>query len=70
MSFNLDVWKLLTGPGIFLFGMLLIEESVRAMSGKAFRRMIRLYTHDQINNFDRALDNREPVHPENQNAGL
>ena len=35
MSFNLDVWKLLAGLGIFLFGMLLIEESVRALSSHA-----------------------------------
>jgi hypothetical protein len=26
MTFNLDVWKLLAGLGIFLFGMFLIEE--------------------------------------------
>ena len=36
MSLNLDFWKLLAGLGIFLFGMLLIEESVKALSGRAF----------------------------------
>ena len=41
---NLDIWKLLAGLGIFLFGMALIEESVRSLSGRTFRRMIRLYT--------------------------
>ncbi len=44
MSSNLDLWKLLAGLGIFLFGMLLIEESVKALSGRAFRRIIRVYT--------------------------
>jgi phosphate:Na+ symporter len=48
MSFNLDVWKLLAGLGIFLFGMLLIEESVRALSGRAFRRLIRMYTDGRV----------------------
>ena len=48
MSFNLDIWKLLAGLGIFLFGMLLIEESVRALSGRAFRRLIRMYTDGRV----------------------
>jgi phosphate:Na+ symporter len=48
MSFNLDFWKLLAGLGIFLFGMLLIEESVKALSGKAFRRIIRMYTNGRL----------------------
>ena len=48
MSTNFDFWKLLAGLGIFLFGMLLIEESVRAMSGRAFRRIIRLYTDGRL----------------------
>jgi phosphate:Na+ symporter len=48
MSFNLDLWKLLAGLGIFLFGMLLIEESVKALSGRAFRRIIRMYTNGRV----------------------
>lgn len=48
MSVNFDLWKLLAGLGIFLFGMLMLEESVRALSGKAFRRMIRLYTNGRL----------------------
>jgi len=44
MAGNFDLWKLLAGLGIFLFGMFLLEEAVKALSGKAFRRMIRLYT--------------------------
>ena len=45
---NLDFWKLLAGLGIFLFGMLLIEESVKALSGRAFRRIIRVYTNGRL----------------------
>jgi phosphate:Na+ symporter len=44
----LDFWKLLAGLGIFLFGMLLIEESVKALSGRAFRRIIRMYTNGRL----------------------
>jgi phosphate:Na+ symporter len=48
MSFSLDIWKLLAGLGIFLFGMLLIEESVKALSGRTFRRIIRTYTNGRL----------------------
>ena len=41
MSSSLDILKLLAGLGIFLFGMLLIGESVKALSGPAFRRISR-----------------------------
>jgi len=44
MNEHLDWWKFLAGLGIFLFGMHLLEESVKSLSGKTFRRMIRLYT--------------------------
>ncbi|WP_419656136.1 putative Na+/Pi-cotransporter [Desulfosarcina variabilis str. Montpellier] len=48
MSTSLDIWKLLAGLGIFLFGMLLIEESVKALSGRTFRRIIRTYTNGKL----------------------
>jgi len=48
MGSNFDLWRLLAGLGIFLFGMLLIEESVRALSGRAFRRIIRQYTEGRL----------------------
>ena len=48
MGANFDFWRLLAGLGIFLFGMLLIEESVRALSGRAFRRIIRQYTDGRL----------------------
>jgi phosphate:Na+ symporter len=48
MGTNFDLWRLLAGLGIFLFGMLLIEESVRALSGRAFRRIIRQYTDGRL----------------------
>jgi phosphate:Na+ symporter len=52
MDTNFDLWRLLAGLGIFLFGMLLIEESVRALSGRAFRRIIRQYTDGRLKSID------------------
>lgn len=48
MSSNLDTWKLLAGLGIFLFGMVLIEEAVKTLSGRTFRRIIRTYTNGRL----------------------
>jgi len=48
MAESFDFWKLLAGLGIFLFGMFLLEDGVRSLSGKAFKRMIRLYTDGRL----------------------
>ncbi len=48
MNHNFDIWRLIAGIGIFLFGMVLLEESVKALSGKAFRRLIRDYTGSRL----------------------
>jgi phosphate:Na+ symporter len=48
MDGSLDLWKLLAGLSIFLYGMFLLEDSVKAMSGKAFRQMIRYYTKGRL----------------------
>ncbi len=48
MTGNIDLWKLIAGLGIFLFGMVLLEESIKSLSGRAFRRMIRLYTDTRL----------------------
>jgi phosphate:Na+ symporter len=48
MNQNFDIWQLVAGIGVFLFGMILLEESVKALSGKAFRRMIRNYTDGRL----------------------
>lgn len=46
MTTDLRVWELLAGIGIFLFGMFELEESLRNLSGAAFRRMIRKFTEN------------------------
>jgi len=48
MNQNFDVWQFMAGIGLFLFGMILLEESVKLLSGKAFRRMIRHYTDGRL----------------------
>ena len=48
MNGNFDVWKLLAGLGMFLFGMFLLEEAVKALSGKAFKKLIRSYTDGRL----------------------
>ncbi len=43
-----DIWKLLAGVGIFLFGMYLLEEAIKQLAGKSFKRLIRNYTDNHI----------------------
>lgn len=45
---ELDIWRLLAGLGIFLFGMFTLEESVRHLAGPSFKQMIRRYTGGRI----------------------
>jgi phosphate:Na+ symporter len=44
---NLSLWTLLAGLGIFLFGIHLLEESIRQLSGRAFKQFIRRYTSNR-----------------------
>lgn len=48
MKETFDLWQLLAGLGIFLYGMFLLEDSIKAMSGKTFRRIIRHYTKGRL----------------------
>jgi phosphate:Na+ symporter len=48
MSQTFDLWKLIAGLGIFLFGMSMVEYALRILSGRAFRRLIRQYTDGRI----------------------
>lgn len=43
-----NYWKVLAGLGIFMFGMQLLEISLKDLSGKAFRRIIRNYTNTRF----------------------
>jgi len=48
MNSELDYWLLLAGIGIFLFGIHLMEESIKKLSGQAFKVFIRKYTETPI----------------------
>jgi phosphate:Na+ symporter len=41
---GVDIWLLLAGVGIFLFGIYLLEESIAKLSGRAFKQFVRKYT--------------------------
>lgn len=45
---DLDIWRLLAGLGIFMFGMFLMEESVKKLAGKSFKTFIRKNTEGKI----------------------
>ncbi len=45
---ELEIWRLLAGLGIFLFGMHMLEESIEKLSGRAFKRLIRTYTQTRL----------------------
>jgi phosphate:Na+ symporter len=48
MNETFDLWKLLAGLGVFLFGMYQLEDGVKALSGKAFRKIISHYTNGRL----------------------
>jgi phosphate:Na+ symporter len=39
-----DGWKFLAGLGIFLFGMFMMEESIKLLAGRSFKTLIRRFT--------------------------
>jgi len=43
-----NFWELIAGIGIFLFGMHLLEESIRLLSGVALKRFIKNYTDKKL----------------------
>lgn len=45
---SLDIWRLLAGLGIFLFGMFLMEESIKNLGGRSFKSIIRRFTKTRL----------------------
>ncbi len=45
---DFDFWKFLAGLGIFMFGMFLLEEAIKQLSGRAFKTFIRKSTKGKI----------------------
>lgn len=48
MTESLDVWKLLAGLGIFMFGMFLMEESIKNLAGRSFKGFIQKSTTGRL----------------------
>jgi phosphate:Na+ symporter len=48
MITTFDLWKLLAGLSMFLFGMYQLEDALKALSGKVFRRMISHWTRGSL----------------------
>lgn len=48
MSEAFDIWRLLAGLGIFLFGIYLMEDSIKELAGKSFKKLIRRYTETRL----------------------
>jgi phosphate:Na+ symporter len=44
MSAELDIWRLAAGLGLFLFGMHELEEALKQLAGRPFKRFLRQYT--------------------------
>lgn len=40
-----DFWALLAGLGIFLFGIFLMEDSIKEVAGRSFKQLVRRYTN-------------------------
>jgi phosphate:Na+ symporter len=45
---DFEIWRLLAGLGIFLFGIYLLEEAIRLLAGKAFKTLIRRSTNGKL----------------------
>lgn len=43
-----DGWKFLAGLGIFLFGMFMMEESIKLLAGRSLKTMIRRFTGQRV----------------------
>ena len=43
-----DGWKFLAGLGIFLFGMFMMEESIKLLAGRSFKILIRRCTESRF----------------------
>ena len=45
---SFDFWRFLAGLGIFLLGMLLIEEALKNLAGRTFKKFLRRHTSHPV----------------------
>lgn len=48
MTESLDYWKFIAGLGLFLFGMLRLEDALKELAGKRFKLFLRKYTTNRF----------------------
>jgi phosphate:Na+ symporter len=49
MNFQeIEIWPLLAGLGLFLFGMYMLEEALKALAGRSFKKFLRRHTTNPI----------------------
>ncbi len=45
---DIEVWALLAGLGLFLFGMYMLEEALKAMAGRSFKKFLSKHTGNPV----------------------
>jgi phosphate:Na+ symporter len=45
---EIDIWLLLAGLGLFLFGMFMLEEALKALARRSFKKFLRKHTGNRI----------------------
>ncbi|WP_448520077.1 Na/Pi cotransporter family protein [Rhodoflexus sp.] len=45
---EIQIWPVLAGLGLFLFGMLMMEEALKALTGRSFKKFLRKHTNNSI----------------------
>lgn len=48
MLSQFDIWKFLAGLGIFLFGMHLLEEALKQLTGRTFKQFLKRHTNNRF----------------------
>ena len=47
-TMHFEPWELVAGLGLFLFGMMMLEQALRTLSTRSFRHLLRDYTHTPL----------------------
>ena len=60
MPAELDLWRLAAGLGLFLFGMHELEEALKRLAGRSFKRFLRQYTAKPVRGIVAGAAEQEP----------
>ena len=45
---NIDIWPVLAGLGLFLFGLYMLEEALKHLAGRSFKIFLRKHTNNAV----------------------